>query len=181
MEKEVPEGLKSLTSDAEEISRRNEDALWKIKGLVAEVTCYLFDRFGDPAKFVDEKGLPKRELQGSVWSHVEYSELEEFAQDFKRSYGKPLLAAHLEIFTSNSLQNFVGTKCLNYSIKFISTALQAKYTTRKVQPHIEGILKKNILAILKLTDSEIQTFNSNAAEYIREYTDNSSDAISPKK
>ena len=47
MDLDVPETLGSLTEDMYEIENRDENILWKVKGLAGKLTYRLFSKFSD--------------------------------------------------------------------------------------------------------------------------------------
>ena len=82
-----------------EIEARDKNILWKIKTIVAKLTYRLFSKFGNP-------------------SHVE-DEFIDFSKYFKDTFAVALLESHLQIVFKRKT-NFVGSKCLNYALKYLS-------------------------------------------------------------
>jgi len=82
-----------------EIEERDKNIHWKIKTIVAKLTYRLFSKFGNP-------------------SHVE-DELIDFSKYFKDTFAVPLLESHLQIVFKRK-NNFVGSKCLNFALKYLS-------------------------------------------------------------
>ena len=120
------------TYDTNEIGKRNEDILWKLKGRVSRITFTMFEKYSFPEK-VDNK------------IHIKM-----FSQNFNNHYSIPLLESHLQILFSHQT-NFVSTKTLNYSIRFISESITRKNTMEKLKPYMKNIICDTIIPLLMIT------------------------------
>lgn len=63
--------------------------------------------------------------------------------------------------------NFVGSKCLNYNIKFIDAATKIPQTMIKLQPFLENILYETAIPILMASQRDVNLFHEDPIEYIR--------------
>lgn len=101
----------------------------KLKGIASRATHRLVSKYGN-RKFVDEK------------YHA-------FAEMISTDFGIELLKSHLNIVI-DSINSFKGTKCLNFSLKYISAA----YKNPQLFPHVfeysEKLLKETIIRIIQL-------------------------------
>ena len=68
---------------------------------------------------------------------------------------------------------FVGTKTLNASLRFVATALNKAKMRRLCQEHVQTILFELTLPLLLITQYEFQIWGENATEYVRLQVDNS--------
>lgn len=67
---------------------------------------------------------------------------------------------------------FVGVKTLNASLMFVSIALGNKNLYNKIcKQYIEKILFEVTLPLLLITDQEVQTWQENQVEYVRQQVD----------
>jgi hypothetical protein len=97
--------LSSVTDSTLEIQRRDKSIFWKIKGITAKITYRVFVKYGDPV-IVENK------------PHIKT-----FSKNFSQKYTFPLFESHLQnLFQKKT--NFVGSKALNFAIKFISKCSQ---------------------------------------------------------
>ena len=112
-------GLDQFSENMEEIAARDKSIQWKIKGMVAKITYRLFNKYGNP-KISAEKH-------------------KEFAKRFSAQFGELLLESHLKILFDRH-SKFVGSKCLNFVIKYISAATKIKRTMTRLKPFVENIL-----------------------------------------
>jgi hypothetical protein len=74
--------------------------------------------------------------------------------------------AHLKVIMMNEAQ-FVGTRILTLSIKFICQALAYTQTRELIKPHIEKILFNISLPLFLASEKEMETFNNDPTEYVR--------------
>ena len=63
--------------------------------------------------------------------------------------------------------HFVGTRGLNFNIKFVDTALRFAKLRNKLQPFIENLLYETVIPLLIMTNNDIQQFDTDPIEYIR--------------
>jgi hypothetical protein len=119
MDRPVPAVIDTPTEDMDEIERRDKNICWKIKGIAGQMTYRLFSKYGNP-KFSDEK-------------------LEEFTKAFQAKYAVALLESHLTLLLRRST-NFIGSKSLNYAIKYVGQATKMPVTMTKLKPFVEKLL-----------------------------------------
>ena len=77
LDMKVPEDLKTVTNDTNEIHRRDKSIFWKIKGIASKLTYRIFIKYGNPT-IVEDKVIIKN-----------------FANNFSLKYSLPLLESHL--------------------------------------------------------------------------------------
>lgn len=105
----------------------------------------------------------------SKYGNPKYSDkkLEGFSKAFRQKYAVPLLESHLTILLRRKT-NFVGSKSLNYAIKFVGQSTKMKQTMEKLKPFIEQLLFEVIIVpIMLITHKDITLFKDDPIEYIR--------------
>jgi hypothetical protein len=157
----IPEDMKDLTNDSEEIHRRNKSIFWKIKGITSKLTYRIMIKYGDPS-IVEDKVLIKS-----------------FANNFSVKYAMPLLESHLQIVLARK-NTFQGSKALSFAIKFLSNCTKREATMEKLKPFVENLLFDTIVPILYITERDVSTFNSDPIEYIRNQYDFTETLFQPK-
>ena len=80
-----------------------------------------------------------------------------FSNNFSLKYSNPLLETHLKILFSRKT-NFVGSKALNFAIKFVSYSTKMANTMEVLKPFVENILYETIIPILFVTEKDISSF-----------------------
>ena len=77
-----------------------------------------------------------------------------------------LLESHLKIMFDRH-SKFVGSKCLNFVIKYISAATKIKSTMERLKPYVENILYQTVIPIMMVSERDIKLFQEDSIEYIR--------------
>lgn len=152
LDMECPPALESSTDQTEEIQRRDKSIFWKIKGITAKITYRIFVKYGDPV-IVENK------------THIK-----SFANNFSLKYTFPLFESHLQLLFKRK-NCFVGSKALNFAIKFISKCSQMDHTMNKLKPYVENILYDTVIPIMFVTQRDLETFETDPIEYIRSLYD----------
>jgi hypothetical protein len=98
------------------MEERDKNIIWKTKGIAGKASYRLFSKYGHP-KYVDEK-------------------FEAFAKKFNTAFAVPLLESHLKIVLRRKT-NYVGSKALNYAIKFCSQSTKLETTMQMLLPFVE--------------------------------------------
>lgn len=75
MDRPVPDNLESFIEDMDEIEKRDNHIIWKIKGIAAKTTYRIFSKYGNH-KYVEEDKIP-------------------FSKRFQADFAIPLLESHL--------------------------------------------------------------------------------------
>ena len=120
----------------------------------------MFSKYGNP-KFAEEK-------------------LEEFSKTFRDKYAVPLLESHLTLLLRRKT-NFIGSKCLNYSIKYVGQATKMPATMTNLKPFVERLLYEVIIApIMLITHKDVSLFKEDPIEYIRKQNDFTETLFAPK-
>lgn len=120
----------------------------------------MFSKYGNP-KFADDK-------------------LKEFSKTFGEKYAVPLLESHLTQLLRRKT-NFIGSKSLNYAIKYVSQATKMAATMTKLKPFVEKILYEVIIApIMMITHKDISLFKEDPIEYVRKQYDFTETLFAPK-
>lgn len=76
--------------------------------------------------------------------------------------------------------NFVGSKALNFSIKFISSAMKQSSTVEQLKPYLENILYEIVIPIMLVTHKDVVNFKEDPIEYIRKQDDFTETLYMPK-
>jgi hypothetical protein len=76
--------------------------------------------------------------------------------------------------------NFVGSKCLNFNIKFIGAATKIPQTMIKLQPFLENILYETAIPIMMASQRDVNLFHEDPIEYIRKQEDFTETLYMPK-
>jgi hypothetical protein len=105
--------LTSFIEDTDLIQARDKCIHWKIKGVAAKITYRLFSKYGNPIYAQD--GHKK------------------FSKHFQATYAEPMLESHLQLLFARKA-SFVGSKCLNFCIKYVSAATKIERTMTKLKP-----------------------------------------------
>jgi len=78
-----------------------------------------------------------------------------------------LLESHLGVVIKRQT-NFVGSKSLNFAIKYVSQSTKMPVTMKKLKPFIEKLLYEIIVSpIMLLTHRDVTLFKEDPIEYIR--------------
>ena len=143
----LPESLVTLTNDADEIVHRNDNILWKMKGIAGEITQKIFRRYRDPREFEN------------------LSNNQNFSKHLIDKWSVPLMNSQLQIFLAKKT-NFVGNKSLINAIAFLGQSTLVEETMEQLKPYCKDILCNLIVPILKMTSKDIDMFQNNPVEYI---------------
>lgn len=156
----LPPALDSFTEDMDEIERRDKSICWKTKGVASQMTYRLFSKYGNP-KHADK-----------IYKRI--SDL------FTQKYSLMLLETHLAQVLAKKT-HFVGSKALNYSIKFVSQSTKMKLTMDKLKPFAEKLLYEVIITpIMLITHRDITLYSDDPIEYVRKQNDFTETLFTPK-
>lgn len=99
LDRPVPKELTVVTEDCDLIEDHDKNIHWKLKGITSKAAYRIFSKYGNP-KFQEEedKEFSQRLLEANYNSFLETS----LATLFKRN------------------TEFIGSKTINYAIKFLS-------------------------------------------------------------
>ena len=75
---------------------------------------------------------------------------------------------------------FVGSKTLNFNIKYVSTSIKIERTMAKLKPFMDSILYETIVPIMLVTHKDVTLFNEDPIEYIRKQQDFTETLFMPK-
>lgn len=147
MNRPLPPTLDSITEDMDEIEKRDKSIVWKTKGMASQVTYRLFSKYGN-SKHADNK----------------YAKI---SQLFTEKYSLMLLESHLQQVLKKKT-NFVGSKALNFSLKYVSQSTKMKLTMDKLKPFVEKLLYDVIVTpIMLITHRDITVYSDDPIEYVR--------------
>jgi hypothetical protein len=135
----------------------NKSPCWQLKGIVAQITLKLFQKSGNKSNIRANK-----------------RSVDAFHTEFDQHYSAPLCQSHLKILVDRKTQ-FVGTKTLNSSLRFVAIALSKAKMRKLCNPHIQTILYELTLPLLLITELEFNLWNENSIEYVRLQVDNSNE------
>jgi hypothetical protein len=120
----------------------------------------MFSKYGNP-KFADEK-------------------LEDFSKAFRDTFVVPLLESHLTLVLRRKT-NFIGSKALNFAIKYVGQATKMPISMAKLKPFVEKLLYEVIVApVMLLTHRDISLFKEDPIEYVRKQNDFTETLFAPK-
>ena len=120
----------------------------------------MFSKYGNP-KFADEK-------------------LEEFSAAFREKYAVTLLESHLSLVLRKKT-NFIGSKALNFAIKYVGQSTKMPLTMNKLKPFVEKLLYDVIVApIMLITHRDVTLFKEDPIEYVRKQNDFTETLFAPK-
>jgi len=146
MDQPLPEALATQTDDMDEISSRDSSIHWKIRGAASKISYRLFSKYGQP-KFAAEGD-------------------KDFCKFFQETYAEKMLESHLQLMFKRKT-GFVGSKTLNFNIKYVSTSIKIERTMAQLKPFMESILYETIVPIMLVTHKDVTLFNDDPIEYIR--------------
>lgn len=105
--------------------------------------------------------------------------LSAFVKNFQAEHLEELSRAHLGLVLRSG-EEFVGTRALSLSLKFLATSLSTRETRAVVKPATEGLLRlslpstwqaNNLICDAPLSfvtsQKDLQTFATDAVEYVR--------------
>ena len=90
-----------------------------------------------------------------------------------------LLESHLQLMFKRKT-GFVGSKTLNFNIKFVTASTKLQKTMDKLKPFIENILYETIIPIMLITQKDATLFHDDPIEYIRKQQDFTETLFMPK-
>ena len=102
-----------------------------------------------------------------------------FSKNFQETFSELLLESHLMLMFSRKTA-FVGSKCLNFVIKYVSSATKLERTMSKLKPFIDNILYETVIPIMLPTMKDIALFSEDPIEYIRKQQDFTETLYMPK-
>ena len=94
------------------------------------------------------------------------SVLKEFVTEFKEQHLPRLCNSHLQIVLSSSEQ-FVGTRAMALSIKFLAQNLHTKQARLAVKPHIDQLLFGISLPLFVASKKDKMIFEHDEIEFVR--------------
>ena len=147
LDMQCPPELSSDTKDIDEIDKRNKAKFWKLKGITAKSSYYMFTKYSVPAKIDD-------------W-------LRPFAKSYMDKHFSPLLESHLQLIFARKT-GFVGSKALNYAFKYITGCTHTHNTMATLKPFVNNILYDTIIPLMLITENDIEIFETEPTEYIRD-------------
>lgn len=117
----------------------------------------------------------------SKYGNIIYNkdEFADFNKYFIDNFAENLLESHLQLMFSRKTQ-FVGSKCLNFNIKFVSSSIKIPKTMAKLKPFIENIMYETAIPIMMATERDLTLFNDDPIEYIRKQEDFTETLYMPK-
>lgn len=106
--------------------------------------------------------------------NYESAKVKNFTETFQKVHLQRLTQSHLNLILKKKTQ-FVGTRTLALSIKFLTQSMTQKDTRMMIKPHIETILFDISLPLFMTTQKDIMTFNQDPVEYVRLQVDNNNE------
>jgi len=90
-----------------------------------------------------------------------------------------MLESHLQLMFKRKT-GFVGSKTLNFNIKYVTSATKLNRTMDKLKPFIENIIYETIMPIMLITHKDATLFKDDPIEYIRKQQDFTETLFMPK-
>jgi hypothetical protein len=143
----------------DEIARRDKTIEWKLRGVISKLTYRLFSKYGN-SKFAHDDDV-------------------EFSKYFCENFAEMMLESHLQLMFKRKA-GFVGSKTLNFNIKFVASATKLAKTMAKLVPFIENILYETVMPIMLVTHKDVTLFREDPIEYIRKQQDFTETLFMPK-
>ena len=81
-----------------------------------------------------------------------------------------LLESHLQLMFKKKT-NFVGSKTLNFNIKFVTASCKIERTMIKLKPFMDNILYETVIPIMLVSHRDMTLFQEDPIEYIRKCED----------
>lgn len=88
------------------------------------------------------------------------------SKHFVANHAKNILDICLSIIES-SLNHYVINELVSFAIRIIAKTEKIDYLFAHIKPHMEDVLFKYCLPLLRLTPTEVEEFNENPVSYIR--------------
>lgn len=143
----------------DEIAKRDKSIEWKLRGIIAKTTYRLFSKYGNAKYATDEE--------------------QAFSNYFADNYAEMLLESHLHLMFKRKT-SFVGSKTLNFNIKYVTAGIKLPKTMEKLKPFIDNILYETIMPIMLITHKDATLFHEDPIEYIRKQLDFTETLFMPK-
>jgi hypothetical protein len=143
----------------DEIEVRDKHIQWKIKHVACKITYRMFTKYGNPKHVKDELLI--------------------FSNRFLEVFAIPLLESHLQLVFKRK-QNFVGSKALNFALKYVSAATKMEKTMDLLRPFVENLLFETVIPIMLISHKDVTLFKDDPIEYIRKQNDFQETCFSPK-
>ena len=96
-----------------------------------------------------------------------------------RRYSITLLESHLKTILDHK-KNHVHPGTMSYAIRYVSLATTIPHTMNKLKPFVDTLLYQAIVPIMMLNAQDIEVFEMDSAEYIRNYYDFSDTLFKPR-
>lgn len=149
-QQDATSSLVCQTTSAAEIDQLDKQEWWKLKAICSKISVKLFQKCNDKKNAdVNDKKV-----------------LKNFTADFQSQFMPRLLQSHVGILMLRKTQ-FVGTKALCLSLKFITQTLVNKEARRMLEPHIQEILFDISLPMFMISEKEYSIFQTDAIEFVR--------------
>lgn len=150
IDRPLPAELETFTEQMDQIEARDKHIQWKIKAMACKITYRMFTKYGNP-KTVNEA-------------------FEIFSQRFLEAMAVPLLESHLQLVFKRK-QNFVGSKALNFALKYVSSSTKQEKTMDVLRPFVENLLYETVIPIMLISHKDVSLFKEDPIEYIRKQND----------
>jgi hypothetical protein len=147
------------------------EAILKVSKLnESQITIFCPKRFRDDYQF-----LNARRYQDKKYNEIKDKRVvDSFIREFQDNYMHRLNQVHLKILMSRQHQ-FVGTRTLALSIKFLALSMKFKHTRELIKPEIENILFNISLPLFLTSEKDLSTFHNDPVEYVRLQVDHQND------
>jgi len=115
------------------------------------------------------------------YAHPRFSndEDKEFCKYFAETFTSQMLESHLQLLFRRKT-HFVGSRTLNFSIKFVSSCIKSPKAMEKLHPFLSRILYEIVIPVMLVTHKDVVLFRDDPIEYIRKQEDFTETIFMPK-
>jgi hypothetical protein len=159
LDQPLPDSLTSFVEEMDIIAARDKTIQWKLRGVISKCTYRLFSKYGNH-NYAHDADVP-------------------FVKYFADNFAEMLLESHLQLMFKRK-SGFVGSKTLNFNIKYVTAATKLQRTMEKLKPFIQNILYETVMPIMLVTHRDATLFHEDPIEYIRKQQDFTETLFMPK-
>ena len=144
----------------DEIEHLDGTDWWRLKGLVCKISLNLYKKFTNDLRLFDAKRTKSKKIDPAR------EQMEAARKNFMKEILQRLNNAHIGLILLTTTQ-FVGTRALATSLKFVALSLKYKQTRELLKPHIKNILANISLPLFMTTEKDYISFEQDPIEYVR--------------
>ncbi|CAF3715518.1 unnamed protein product [Adineta steineri] len=158
LERRLPERLDALDEDD-----RAEHPWWKCKKWALHILIRTFERHGSPAN------LPKAQSAERV----------EFANFYLKGFSAKVITLVFGILEAYRQKIYTSPRAVQLSLNYLRESVRHAFSWKIVQNNIVVLIQDIIYPLLCITDDDIELFNEEPVEFVRNRLDILDEYISP--